>query len=704
MLPEIKKVKLSPLTLPTAWQTVIFRNYGYVRAERIAKILGCDKDTVRREAERLCLFDKGYYNEFEERGYITVIRDNWYLLPYEQLITLLGISAERFDFILKNDDFLDIKLGNFKPECEEVKYSPLTEEEIKLTEKAVKTIKKYTNESKEHVRPFDFFAKDAFASDEPVLYANGKRIVHGYLSPCADAFMSDCSDTLPDVLLEKYRSAGINGIWLHGLLSSLSPYPFCPALSEIYKIRRKNLNKIIERCARYGIKLYLYFNEPRALPVDCDKKYESLIGYERKRTLCLQKSEVREYLYTAVKDLCESAVGLGGIFTITMSENPTHCNYSRKTDCPVCKNISPENSASDVNNIIYSAIRDSGSDCELIANLWGWSPFMNWSDEQVYHGIELLDKNISVMCVSEYDLAINKGGIESRVIDYSISNPGPSDIALKSLSKSRECGHKLYAKIQASNSWECSCVPYLPVFDLVYEHIENLKKCTVEDHFLTWTLGGYPSPSISLTSSFSAGSSLEEWYERKFGKEAKEVHGAVKVLCDAFREFPFHIKVLYMSPKNLGPANMWDIEAEEKTSSMVCYSFDDIENWTGPYPYDVYVSQLEKLCDKWSAGIELLENIGANEKTDELIRYAKAALAHWRSDLHQTRFAYYKRLGDKTKMLDCVKSEKQNAEELLGLIRLDAKIGFEASNHYFYTERDIIEKILRMEKFENLLN
>jgi hypothetical protein len=54
-------------------------------------------------------------------------------------------------------------------------------------------------------------------------------------------------------------------------------------------------------------------------------------------------------------------------------------------------------------------------------------------------------------------------------------------------------------------------------------------------------------------------------------------------------------------------------------------------------------------------------------------------------------------------MLDCVKEEKANAERLLHLMREDAKIGYEASNHYFYTERNLIEKIIRMSTFEKKL-
>ena len=85
MLPGIKKVKLPSLTLPTAWQTVIFRNFGYVRQERIAAVLRCDAQTVEDEAKRLGLLNVDYCKDFEERGYITIIRNNWFLLPYDQL-------------------------------------------------------------------------------------------------------------------------------------------------------------------------------------------------------------------------------------------------------------------------------------------------------------------------------------------------------------------------------------------------------------------------------------------------------------------------------------------------------------------------------------------------------------------------------------------------------------------------------------------
>ena len=95
VLPALKEVKLQSITLPTVWQTVVFRNYGYVRLDRIAKTLGCDEETVRAEAGRMGLSDEEFSADFEKSGYLTVIRNNWHLLPYAQLLTLLDFSEEK---------------------------------------------------------------------------------------------------------------------------------------------------------------------------------------------------------------------------------------------------------------------------------------------------------------------------------------------------------------------------------------------------------------------------------------------------------------------------------------------------------------------------------------------------------------------------------------------------------------------------------
>ena len=470
-----------------------------------------------------------------------------------------------------------------------------------------------------------------------------------------------------------------------------------------YERRRQELKRLVMRCEKFGIKIYLYFNEPRALPEDKIGKYANWVGRREDGyvALCCSCKEVQEYLYSAVRDLFENVKGLGGIITITMSENMTHCHYRPDGNCPVCKNESPQRLAATVNNVMAKALKDSGSKAELIANLWGWAPFMGWTEEQTLEGVSFLDKNISVMCVSEYDLEIEKGGVKSRIIDYSIGNPGPSEITKKTLQKAKENGHTVYAKIQSNNSWECSAAPYLPLFDLTYQHLKNLRAIGVEDYMLTWTLGGYPSPTLGMISEFCEqgdGFCLEDWYGKTFGENKNAVQSAVGQFCKGFQEYPFSIDSLYYSPKTLGCANCWDIEAQEKQSTMVCFAFDDYENWTKPYPVEIYLFQYEKLLKAWGKGLNELKKVQKSVLVEEMRICAETAYCHFQSDYLQTKFSLLKGNGDKTEILPVLTAESENVKRLLSLLYRDPKVGYEASNHYFYHERNLLEKIINIDR------
>src|SRR5438094_807185 len=59
---------------------------------------------------------------YRSRLYLTIIRRNWHLLPYEQLLELLEMSPDQLAEILREDDFLWVKLGGLKPRCERLNY------------------------------------------------------------------------------------------------------------------------------------------------------------------------------------------------------------------------------------------------------------------------------------------------------------------------------------------------------------------------------------------------------------------------------------------------------------------------------------------------------------------------------------------------------------------------------------------------------
>ena len=713
MLPPIRQVIPQLESFPTHWQTMLFRNYRMVPADRIARVLNCSEEQVHTEALRMGLRRGEADPRWLTEGYITLIRNNWYLIPYEQLLDLLQWDEARLEFSLTKDDFLDTKLGKMKPACERAVYQPLSEEQIVQTEQVAQKVRQYDTSERAY---FNFFPLRDNAVAITPRQGKNMRMVHGYLTPCGDAFIEDTRSHLPDELLDRYAECGINSLFIHGVLATLSPYPFDPEVSRDYPIRRAHLRDLVERAGKRGIKICLYLNEPRALPVSWfgTRVSADAMGHRigDMAALCLQTKEGKDYLYTAVRDLFEAVPDIGSVFTITKSENFTHCTYGGypldKCTCPRCSKLPIEAMPAITNNIIMEAIRDSGSKAELIANLWGWSPFLGWTEEQTSHGLEILDRDISALGISEYDLAIEKGGVKWWVIDYSISNPGPSEITRKTLKRAAEIGHKIYAKMQVNCSWECSAVPYLPVFDLELEHLKNLRAIGVEDLMMTWTLGGYPSIAYDMVADYMDdpnGFSMGGWYVKHFGAHAAEVHRAVELLCRGFREYPFSVTMVYHSPKNLGPANLWQWEAEQKHSTMVTYAFDDYEKWIHPYPLDVYLSQFEKVISDWSKGCNVLSAIQGDPLIEELALFARVALLHFRSDLVHTRYASAKRdiAGNREVLLDLLREEREIAEELLALASRSPLIGYETSNHYFYTERNLMEKLVQLDILEKQL-
>jgi hypothetical protein len=107
---------------PSRLHWFVWRNWELANEEQMARVL---RTTPRN------VLDLGYSMGLPKkrrlapdqlrRIYITVIRQNWHLLPETQIIELLGWTREKFDFTLKEDDFLNIKLGK-KPRCAELSY------------------------------------------------------------------------------------------------------------------------------------------------------------------------------------------------------------------------------------------------------------------------------------------------------------------------------------------------------------------------------------------------------------------------------------------------------------------------------------------------------------------------------------------------------------------------------------------------------
>lgn len=719
---------------PTPWQAVVWRNWGYVPAERIAKALETSKENIQKAAEALGLNPNEPVNEaWEKRGFLTLIRNNWHICTYEQIMTLLNLSEEALAFILKEDDFMWVKLGEMKPTVAAPVYKPLTEEETKKTEKIAGIMKECfsadTDVCDNAFAFIDDFQK-LLSEDERLECktmcssdTDGLRMIYPYFALYGDALMDESIDPFPERLLYEYARSGVNGIWMQGVLYQLVEFPFDPSMSKGWEKRIQSLKKLVEKAKKFGICVYLYLNEPRAMSDAFFQKYSHLRGESEGDcyAMCTSTQEVKDYLYQSVRKLFEMVPDLAGFFTITMSENLTNC-YSRlytydrvgshETICPRCKNRKPWEVVAEVNNLMAKGAHDANPNAKAISWTWGWPD--EWADKVV----PLLTEGQILQCTSEEAMQFCIGGVEGSVLDYTMSLCGPGEKAKKMWAIARGQGLQMSAKVQINNTWEMAVVPYIPVFDKVVMHVNQLKEQGIQHLQAGWTLGGCPSPNLRLAAWLMEDKgTLQEFLLDWLGESLAEgVYAAQQKLSDAFSHFPFHIDSLYYGPQNFGPMAPFFLEKTGYSASMVGYPFDDIRGWSGIYPVDVYENEYRQLVEGWNEGVEsLLAYQGTSDELDEMILIARVVLCQFESAYHHIQFVRRRDANvvdwdtdlfgaEPREALLCIVRAEIKTVRMLGDLRMqDSRIGYESSNHYFYTMQDLKEKLINLDYVESIL-
>jgi hypothetical protein len=705
---------------PDREHAFVWRNWSLVPAARLARTLGASEAEVVGMGRAMGLPAPPVISEDQQRrSALTVIRRNWHLLPYDQLLSILQWTPEHLAFTLQEDDFLYIKLGSLKPNCASLHYHTPDA----ATRKREAEIAQVVHESFPHGLPPTTSPLFHFVSElqQPVTArpVNPKRFAprfcYSYFALYGDPLLDTKADPYPDGYLKQMAAAGVTGVWLQGVLPKLAPFPWDPAQSEHYRERLENLRRLTARAHRHGIGVYLYLNEPRSLPLAFFKTHPELRGAVEgdHAALCTSSPEVQRYLIDAVATVCRAAPDIAGIFTITASENLTNCwSHGAGAGCPRCAPRGPAEVIAEVNRLFQNGIRQAHSGARLIAWDWGWP-------EGAAHAIiDLLPPDAALMSVSEWDLPIARGGVDSVVGEYSLSAVGPGPRAQRHWAWAHDRGLQTIAKIQAANSWELSAVPYLPVLENTARHAANLRAANIDGLMLGWTLGGYPSPNLEVVAEIGSGASEEEALRRvaarRYGAEAApSVVAAWKAYSAAFREFPFHIGLVYTAPMQFGPSNLLWSEPTGYHATMVGFPYDDLDAWRAVYPPEIFIEQFEKVADGFDQALSTLRDRTAALKLsvrdrhalESELRIAEAAALHFRSTADQARFVVLRRALQTAQTVEAahpiiadlrtlLSREIATATRLYALQSQDSRIGFEASNQYYYVPNDLLEKIL----------
>jgi len=347
-------------------------------------------------------------------------------------------------------------------------------------------------------------------------------------------------------------------------------------------------------------------------------------------------------------------------------------------------------------------IRRASATADVIHYDWGWP------DEMVGPLCKKLPRDSRILSISEWSIPIEKGGVKTVVGEYSISVVGPGPRATRNWAAAREAGLTNLAKVQLNNTWEISAVPYIPVPQLIIEHCENLRKAGISGLMASWTCGGYASPNLAASKAYYFDPAprrdqvLDQIARQRYGAKAAAL--AIKAwqqFSDAFQEFPYGVAI-YVIPVQHGPANLLRTHPTGHKPGMILFPHDGLKVWCGRYPPEVVQSQFNKMAARWKEGLAQFEKAAAaasaskrqNAAIDMAI--AKTCYHHFQSVANQVEFYRLRDAGstDKARMRALAESEIQLARQQFPVARDWSVVGYEASNHYYYTPLDLVEKVL----------
>lgn len=718
----------------------IWRNWNLVAPVKLAQVLGTSERNVAAIAESMGLPPVTSVSPaMMKRGYATLIRRNWHLLPYEQLLQLLEWTPERLGFTLREEDFLWIKLGRVKPSCEPLRYRTPDQAAQRRAAEIRRVVKADFGAAirRPGVPRFDFVRQlstplpgDAKPAAPASREDPQQRLVYSYVAVYGDPLLNPDLNPYPDGLLQRLAAVGINGVWLQGVLRDLAPGGTeFPEFGNAHEQRLANLRALVQRARRYGIGVYLYLNEPRAMTASFFKNRPEMAGVREGdlTAMCTSQPAVRQWMVDTLEHVFREVSGLAGVYTITASENLTSCaSHGGWSACPRCQARSDADIITEVNAVIEAGVHRGNPQAKVLVSDWGWRGHGEAPDM-----IAKLPKSVCLMSVSEWNLPIERGGISSKVGEYSISAVGPGPRSLRHWTLAQVASLKRGTEIQFNNTCELASIPYLPVMDLVAEHCRNLTPQKLDAMLIGWTMGGYPSPNFRLAQEISRSpgadiaTSLEAVARERFGpKGAPHARKAWTMMSDGFRQYPFHISVVYTSPVQWGPANPLYSTKTGYSATMWGLPYDDLDDWRGPYPPEVFIAQFEKVVAGWRAGIAELElavkatprNRRAEVAAD--LRFARAAAMHFEAVANQGAFVLARNTLAKSgaslstaerqrlraEMQRRLESEIALARQLFTLVQQDAHIGFEPSCQYFYLPLDLVEKVVNcrwlLEQFE----
>jgi len=534
--------------------------------------------------------------------------------------------------------------------------------------------------------------------------------------------LTDDINYYPDEYLNRLAHEGVNGLWLtihfnEVCRSSIS----LQADSDIAR-RLDKLRVTVARCARYGIKIYFFANEPVPLSPDdpLAKAHPELLGsrmFDGKRHhFCTSTRAGQAYLEEALFNLFSDVPGLGGLINITVGEGESHCYSGLLADgknCPRCAVRSPHEVLHDTLAAMERGIHAANPEAELIS--WPYFQFDLWGDALTVESAAHNPPGVVLQHNFESSGEAEQCGRIHKLADYWLSWPGPSQLFIDCARKAREQGTRMGAKLQVGCSHEVATAPYVPVPGHLYVKYKAMHELGVSSVMQCWYFGNYPglmtraagelsfAPLPETESDFLHTLALREW-----GHVAGDVVRAWEHFQKAYASFPLNhvfgwfgpvhdapVWPLYLEPVDRGISPSWLIGQPSGDRFGECFAYT--------HSLQEVLLLTRAMADEWDRGAAILRKLRPGFANDEErsrdIGVALALGVQFESAANMIEFYSLREelphvAPEAThpllqRMRSIVRRELERDDELISLCENDSRLGFhsEAEGYKYFPEK-----------------
>jgi len=373
-------------------------------------------------------------------------------------------------------------------------------------------------------------------------------------------------------------------------------------------------------------------------------------------------------------------------------------------------------------NLLKTIMRRHNPDLDIVfwTYNWGWAPA---ADRLAL--IQSLPPDISLMATFEMFEDIEKNGINTRCVDYTVSFAGPGGYFKSEAEAAHERGLRLYTMSNTGGlSWDFGTVPYEPVpFQWARRH------AALQDAREQWGLAGlmeshhygfWPSSPVSELAKWAywsprveAAEILDRIAVRDFGPEGGPLAvRAWEAWSEAIRDYVPTNEDQY-GPFRVGPSFPLLFEKEHEPFPSAPYAHFGNEIVTTQYkphkPEDVAaeIELLERMDSRWTEGIDFLARAAGlapeKHRTSALrsLGIGEFIGLSVRTTIHVKKWWLLKeRLRNETDVKQRAvifdeivllgNAEIANAEATIPWVEADSRLGWEPSMEYT-TDREHLE-------------